>query len=189
MSKKIALILIIVVLGLIGGGFFYWWQGHADERALNKTLPEGVRVDKCLLSGDWRVINEIDGYEFKVPNEWKGVKEIKYISEREEIGYTGTSLNLEGRESSGRVIGIDQFKSGGDMSVDLESWAKTQSDTFGLFGSFSKDKIGGFKIVKTQENVHLGGEYTYFLKQDRVIYSITGPSEKFIKEIILNGKW
>ena len=187
MVKKI--VLTVVILGLAGGGFFYWWQGHADERALNKTLPEGIRVDKCLLSGEYRVINKIDGYEFKVPEEWKGVKEIGYIPEREEMGYTGTSLNLEGRESSGRLIGIDRFNSGGDMNTDLELWAKTQSDTFGLVGGFSKDEIGGFKIVKTQENVHFGGEYTYFFKQDRVIYSITGPSEEFIKEIILNGKW
>ena len=58
-----------------------------------------------------------------------------------------------------------------------------------LAGDFTKDTIGGINIVKTQENVHFGGEYTYFFKKGSLIYSATGPSEEFIKYIILNGKW
>ncbi|MDO8659513.1 MAG: hypothetical protein Q7K54_02830, partial [Candidatus Parcubacteria bacterium] len=68
MIKKI--VLLVVVLGLFGGGFFYWWNNQADVRELNKTLPEGVKVVKSFFGGEYKVINKIDGYEFKVPKEW-----------------------------------------------------------------------------------------------------------------------
>lgn len=188
MVKKI-LILVVVLVFLAGGGFFYWWQGHADERALNKTLPEGVRVDKCLISGEWRVINKIDGYEFKIPEEWQGINEIEYIPEREAEGYVGTSLTIEGNEGMGAVVGLDRYTSGGNMESDLKSWAKSNFDIFGLVGAFTEDKIGEFNVVKTQEEVHLWSEYIYFFKKASAIYAMTCGSEEFIREIILNGKW
>ena len=43
--------------------------------------------------------------------------------------------------------------------------------------------------MTTQENTHFGGEYVYFFKNDNIVYSITGPSEEFIRYIITNGKW
>ena len=185
MIKKI--ILLVAVLGIFGGGFFYWWNNQADVRELNKTLPEGIRVTKSLIGNDYKVINKIDGYEFKVPREWQGGKIIEYIPEREEMGYRGASINLRGKEVG--VVGVDGFVSGGDMNSDLDSWAKIQSDTFNLLGDFIKDVMGEINIVKTQESVHFSGEYTYFFKKSQLIYSITSPSEEFIRYIITNGKW
>ena len=186
MAKKI--ILLVVVLVLIGGGFFYWWQIQADIRELNKTLPEGVRVVKSLFGNEYKVVNKVDGYELKIPPEWMGIKEIGYIPERTEEGYTATSIGIEGKEGIGRSVGIDRYKSGRDVG-DLGSWAKTNFETFGLMGDFIKDKTGEFDSIKTQENVHFGGEYIYFFKKDFVIYTITGGSEDFIRYIITNGKW
>lgn len=188
MGKKI--ILSFVALLLIAGGVFYWWQEQKDVRELNKGLPEGIRVVKSLVGQEYKVVNKIDGYEFKVPKEWEGVSEIIYTPERTESGYTGTSISIEGKEGPGRVIAIDNYKSGGDMSGELKLWAEVNFQTFGLVGDFNKDSVGKFEIVRTQENIHFGGEYVYFFKKNNnKVYGVTGPSEEFIKYIVSNGKW
>ena len=178
--------MIIIVLLLAGGGVFWWWQNQEDIRELNKNLPEGVRVAKNL-KGEYWVVNRIDGYEFRVPGEWKGIEEIEYVAERIEEGYTGVSIELTGKEGMGRSVGVDCFKGEGDLN--LENWAKKFFDIFGLTGKFIPEKIGEVNIVKTQENVHLGGEYVYFFKKDFAIYAITCGSEEYISEIITSGKW
>jgi len=86
-------------------------------------------------------------------------------------------------------MAIDCFKIKNSGNLNLEKWAKTNFEKFGLIGEFNKDKIGKFEIVKTQENTHLIGMYIYFFKKDSNIYSITGGSEEFIRKIISNGKW
>jgi len=192
MIKKI--VLLLVVLGLVGGGFFYWWQGHADERALNTTLPEGIRVDKCLLTGEWRVINKIDGYEFKIPPEWKGVREVEYIGKRKVRNMDVVSIGIEGFEeqpgvfSIDRILSIDKFIVS-DIQVDLEEWAKRLFNELGLEGDFRKEVIGNIEVVKIQENKHLGGTYVYFLENIDGIYMFNNASEEFIRYIIANGQW
>ena len=179
-------VLAVLVLGLLAGGFFYWWNSQADVRELNKTLPDGVRVVKGLFGKEYKVINKIDGYEFKVPRGWGGVNEIAYIPEREESGYTVAGVELEGKEGSGRIVVINRFKEEGES---LKSWAEKNFETFGLVGDFSENKVEEFDIVKTQENVHLGGMFVYFFKKDNAIYAIVNGSEDFIRYIITNGKW
>ena len=183
--KKIIFSVIIFIL--IGGGFFYWWQGHADERELNKTLPKGIRVDKCLLSGEYRVVNKIDGYEFKIPPEWKGIKEIEYIPKTAEEQYDVASINIKGLEGEARFIAIDQFRVKEDLT--LENWAKKIFDDYELLGDFTQDVVEGIDTVKTQENIHLAGMYVYFFKKDSKVYALTCGSEEFIHYIITNGKW
>lgn len=187
MPKKI-IILVFIILILIAGGGFFWWDGNQkDVRGLNKNLPEGVRVVKSLFGKEYKVVNKIDGYEFKVPKEWKGLNEIEYIPERSERGYSGDSINIEGKEGFGRVAGVDRFRVEGNVS--LEVWAKKSFEDFGLSGEFSQGRVGQIEIVKTQEKLHFGGEYVYFFKKSLAIYNITGPSEELLREIILNGKW
>lgn len=185
MAKKV--IFLIVVLILFGGGFFYW-QNQADVRELNKNLPEGVKVEKSLFGDEYKVVNKIDGYEFAVPEEWKGVGEMEYIPEENEQGYIASSIGLEGKEGHSRIIGIDRFKISEDIN-NLEIWAQDNFDTFGLVGDFAEDKIGQFEVIKTQESVHLLGMYVYFFQKNSAIYAITNPSEDFIRDIISNGKW
>lgn len=186
MMKKLIFTFIFIII-LIGGGFFYWWNNQADVRELNKTLPEGVKVAKSLFGNEYKVVNKIDGYEFKVPKEWRGVKIIEYTSERTEDVYVGTSINLEGREGPGRIFSIDRFKI--KEEVNLEIWVSNFFKTFELVGDFTSDKVEGFDIVKTQENVHLGSMFVYFFKKDNAIYAIVNGSEEFIRYIIANGKW
>jgi len=186
MAKKI--ILLVLVLGLLAGGSFYWWSNQQDVRELNKTLPEGVKVAKSLFGGEYKVVNKIDGYEFKVPKEWRGVKEASYSPEITEQGYTASSFGIEGNDAMGRIAGVDRYKIE-STDIFLKSWAETNFETFGLVGDFKEDKVGEFDIVKTQENVHLGGMFVYLFKKDNAIYAIVNGSEDFIKYIITNGKW
>jgi len=187
--KKI-IIPIVIILILAAGGFFWWQENQKDVKELNKNLPEGIRVAKSFLGG-YKVINKIDGYEFKVPKEWAGLAGIEYTPGRTEGGYSGTSLSIEGNKGVGRVVAIDFYKSGGDIDSDLKLWAESNFRTFGLVGDFTQNRVGTFDAVKTQENIHLGGEYIYFFKEvgKEGVYAITGPSEDFIREIITNGKW
>ena len=185
-TKKL-IILSVFILLLIAGGVFYWWQ-QKDVRELNKNLPEGVRVVKTLY-GDYKVVNKIDGYEFKIPREWKGIEEIKYVPESTERGYTASSIGFEGKEGMSRIMAIDRFRIENLEDLNLQLWAKTNFETFGLVGDFSKDKIGELEIVKTKEHVHLLGMDVYFFKTNFAIYATTGGLEDFIKYIISNGKW
>lgn len=186
MNKFIKLSVLIIFLLLIFGGVFYW-KNQQTVAGLNKELPEGIKVVKTL-TGDYVIVNKINGYQFKVPDKWQGIEEIKYIAERTEKGYTADSIEIEGKEGISRVMGIDHFKVE-KADLDLERWAKANFETFGLIGDFSRDKVRKFEVMKTQENVHLGGEYVYFLKKGSGIYAITSPSEEFIHEIITNGRW
>ena len=184
-TKKL-IILVIFVLLLIVGGVFYWWN-QKDIRELNKNLPEGIRVVKTLY-GDYKVVNKIDGYEFKIPREWKGIEEIEYTAEQIEKGYTFTTIELEGEKGESRIMVINRFKIE-KTDINLELWAESNFESFGLIGNFSKDNVGKFEIVKTKEDIHLIGMNVYFFKTNSEIYAITGGSEEFIKYIISNGKW
>lgn len=187
MKKK--LVLLFFVLILVGGGFFNWWQNQKDIRELNKTLPAGVKVVKSLIGNGYKVVNKIDGYEFKAPKEWKGINIIEYIPERTESGYTAASISMIGEEEIQRSITVDQFKIKNAKNIELKSWAETNFKTFELVGSFEEGQVERFEIVKTQENVHLGGMYVYFFQNSSAIYAITGSLEDSIRYIIANGKW
>ncbi len=186
MVKKFAL--FIIILAFIGGGFFYWWSSQADVRELNKTLPEGVRVIKSLIGDEYKVVNKIDNYEFKIPPEWQGVREVEYIPERTEKEYIAASIGLEGNEGTGKIIAIDQFRSTTSIS-SLKNWAENNLKTFGLTADFNEGIIGEFEVVKTQEFLFSVLGYIYFFKNDSVIYAITCGSEEYIYYIITNGKW
>jgi hypothetical protein len=188
MRKKIGILVFVLVLA--GGGFFYWQNNQKDIRELNKNLPAGVKVVKNMFGfgNEYKVINKIDGYEFKVPSAWKGVEGIEYVPERTEArDYIFTSIELKGKEGTGRIIGINLFKLQ-NSGVNVEEWAKTSLGISGISSNFNKDKIGGFEIIKTQEQIGTIG-YIYFFKKNNIIYTITGGSEEFIREIISNGKW
>jgi hypothetical protein len=184
MLKKIIFLFLIIIL--LGGGFFYYWRSQENVRALNKTLPKGVKVEKSLL-GNYKVVNKIDGYEFEVPKVWGGVDRVEYISEREEGGFKGTSMYLEGRLGIARVVSIDAFSN--DNNKSLRQWADSFFTQFGLVGTFEDFTIKNLEALKTKENEHLGGAFVYFVKIDKKIYVFNGGSEEFIKEIILGGKW
>lgn len=190
MIKKI-IILAVGVLLLSVGGIFYLWRGNNSElKILNSSLPNGVRVEKSLVGGNYRVVNEIDGYEFGIPKPWKGIGEITYLPNRTERGYIASSIGVRGIEGASRSLAIDRYKLKDNIDNELKSWAELNFETFDLVGNFDKDKIGEFEIVKTREEVHFSGEYVYFFqKENSYIYVITCPSEDFIREIILSGKW
>ena len=185
MKKIIIVSLLIIALLVIAGGVF-WWQSQAEVRDLNKSLPSGVKVVKSLFGNDYTVVNKIDGYEFKTPKVWGGIEKVEYISDREEQGFSGSSIFIMGKAGQTRTISVDKFKNDGRQ---LKEWAQSFFEAFGLIGGFEDVKLGSFDAIKTIEDSHLGSAYVFFIKTDRKNYVFTGGSEEFIKEIILNGEW
>lgn len=181
MNKKIFFGAAVLILVLVGG-FFYWWQNQADVRALNKTLPEGVKVEKSLVGDEYRLVNKIDNYEFKIPSGMIKLKEVKYYKEEESNGISLESLNED-------FLGFGVYKIDA-TTVDLEPWV---DNWMGKFETFSwmkeKEKIGDFEVVILKEKEYFSGGIEYFFKKTSKIYSISSPSEEFIRYIITNGKW
>ena len=184
--KKV--IFLIIVLGFVGGGFFYWWQNQADIRELNRTLPEGVKVVKSLFGDEYRIVNKIDDYEFKIPPEWQGMKEIEYIPERIVEDMKVASVGIEGIEGIGRIMSIDVYIVN-QLDINLETWAENLLNKFGLSGELIQENINEYNILSMIEKEHLGGTYVYFLKNNSKVYVLNGASEEFIRHIITHGKW
>lgn len=184
MIKKIIFLFLIIIL--LAGGFFYFWHSQKDVRALNKTLPKGVKVEKSLF-GNYKVVNKIDGYEFKVPKAWEGVEKIEYIPSTPDEKYSINSIDLRGATGVTNLIAIDKVKT--EQNPEIRKWADNIFNEYGFTGEFLSDRVGDKDVVKAQENIHLAGMYVYFFSKDASIYIITNGSEEFIKEIILGGKW
>ena len=189
MNKKIFFGAVVLVLVLVAGGFFYWWQNQADVRALNKTLPEGVRVVKSLIGDEYKIVNKIDGYEFKIPPEWKGAEEIGYVPEREISGFKVSSVGLAGVDSLATPFSIDVYNIENQLGTDLMFWARELWNLFALDGELQQDIVQNISVVKVFEGKNLGKTYVYFLKSGAKIYVLNNTSEDFIRYIITNGKW
>ena len=164
-----------------------WWQDQADVRALNKTLPQGVKVVKSLWGGEYKVVNKGDGYEFRAPKPWGGLEKIDYIPKSSEEKYDVASLNIKGVNGGARFVAIDKFNT--EKDPEIRAWAEKIFREYGFEGEFVQDRLGNIDIIKTQEDTHLGGMYVYFFAGNSSIYVVTNGSEEFIKEIILSGKW
>jgi hypothetical protein len=210
--KKI--IFFAVILVLAGAGFFYWWQNQADVRELNKTLPEGVKVAKSIFGDEYRVVNKIDEYEFKVPPEWKDIELAVYMDiTNDELSYRygfGQELKniiiYEGalgiQDSEQHQIELRTLKI--DKNLDMET----------LVNEFGSTNIPQFKTMKftlvTNElivnNMNVlklsfvgksswGSELTlapyYFLRGEKKVYVLffDTKNEEVMREIISNGKW
>lgn len=189
MSKKIVLAVFGVLLILVaGGGVFWWWQYQKDVRELNKNLPEGVRVVKNL-AGEYRVVNKIDGYEFKAPEEWRGLKEVEFYEEEE--GYPGiTGLALEGFEGAERELGIILYK----LDIpdrSLKSWVEERFKRIGLSEAvqFREFKVETIDVMSVKAEEYFVDFVWYFFKNDQKIYEVDNVSEELVREIITNGKW
>lgn len=182
MSKKIALAIFgVFVILVAGGGFFWWWQDQEDVRELNKDLPEGIRVVKSL-AGEYRVVNKIDGYEFKVPQRWRGLAEIDHVPERRisEMATSGFILT----SPTGVIIGIDQYKMN-QPEKELETLIKEFFEPEGLL---EKLRIGHYEVIKV-EIERLAGSQIYFLKRNSKVYVVGSFEDNDIQEVILSGKW
>jgi hypothetical protein len=184
MKKKIIFsLIVIIILLVIAGGFFWWWKDQRDVRELNKNLPKGLRVVKSL-SGEYRVVNKIDGYEIRVPREWRGLARIDYVLERKINGMTGSGLVLT--NPIGIIIGIDQYQTDQpEKETELESLIK---EFFEPEGILEKIQIGNYEVIKVKIE-RLGGAKVYFLKPNSKVYVVGGLYDNDIQEIIFNGKW
>lgn len=191
MRKKFVISLVVILLILAGaGGFFWWWHNQADVRELNKNLPAGVKVVKSLLGNEYKIVNKIDGYEFKVPKEWEGIRKIEYTPERDnkDLSAKIASIGIEGKRGYATLFSLDVFTLI-QTKINLEKWVDNFWNFLGLEGELKRDKVDNFTVVKAREEKHLGGTYVYFIKNDSKIYVFNSGSEEFIRYIITNGKW
>ena len=134
------------------------------------------------------MVNKIDSYEFKIPPEWKGIKEIEYFPEEEEENRIVRSIYLEGLEGIGKIVSVDVYEVD-QQEIELNSWVNDLLIDFGLSGELKQEKIGDYNILSTIEKEHLAGAYIVFLHNNSKIYVFTGRSEDFTRYIISNGKW
>jgi hypothetical protein len=183
--KKI--LLIFIILTVIGAIIFYWWNNQSDIRDLNEGLPEGIRIEKSLFGfgKDYKIVNKIDRYEFKMPREWTIIEEIEYFPKNIEENYMVSSIYIDGNEG---IINIAQFDID-NANINLLSWVENYFNASEVKNNFEEGEVNKFKIVKTLEfDLGLMGNM-YFLKKGNVIYGISSPSENLIKEVISNGSW
>ncbi len=185
-KKTTILILIIVIVLLLIGGVYWWWQGEAELKELNKNLPEGIRVEK--RNGQEVIINTIDGYEIKVPEEWGGIEKVDY---REASTTQQKWIFLEG--DKGQITEIRSHKLTQE-NIELKSWVKNwikelQGSRFAPSASIlGEEKIGNYEVIKVIDEKPITGTFFfYYFQKGSQIYEIyTDYSEESIRDIILN---
>ena len=183
-TKQIIIVFILLILFSVTGSFY--WKEQQAIKTLNEYLPEGIRIEKGLI-GNYKIINEINNYTFETPSIWKGIEEIKYLTERESKGYKFSSINIKGKTPENRVVAVIKFESKPD--IDLTAQANLFFKAFDLEGNFTENKVENINTVISKNNPGLMGIDASFFQKYNYAYLITCGSENFIKEIILNGEW
>ena len=186
MLKTKQKIIVFVLLILFSITCFFYWNDQQAIKALNEGLPEGIRIEKELI-GNYKITNEINNYTFEAPGIWKGIEEIKYLTERESLGYKFTSINIKGKTPESGVIAVVKFESKPD--VDLMTQADLFFKAFELERSFTESKVKNIDTIISKNNPDLMGIDASFFQKDNYTYLITCGSEDFIEEVILNGTW
>ena len=186
MLKVKQTIIVSVLLVIFSSTGFSCWKEQQGVKALNESLPEGIRIEKALI-GNCKIINEINDFIFEAPSNYKEIEEIRYIAERESEGYKFSGINIKGKTSENRVIAVVKFESKPD--IDLIAQADLFFSAFNLNGGFAEDKVENIDIVINKNNTRLMGIDAAFFQKDNYTYLITCGSEDFIKEVILNGEW
>lgn len=207
----------VFVLLLIFGGVFYWQNNQKDVRELNKNLPKGVMVAKSIFGfgNEYKVINKIDGYEFKVPSAWKGVKKIEYedvidtdlsIKKQTKEDFSKkivseTNLYVEGfRELDYILTRILRLNNIIDLNKFVEEFQKIYSPYTKTERSESSPKIKdfiigdlrGFKlytVFKSKTGNELITDEYYFFGKDHKIYIFSHFNDDFVRKFIADGKW
>ena len=194
-KKTLFLIILGLLIVVLAGGVFWWWQDQSEVKELNKKLPKGVRVVKSLFGKEYKVINEIDGYELEIPKEWGGIEGIEYSTFEKEEEIKSFLFLVASKKGEG-FAGIELYR---ETSVDknLELWAKKWAEEHEPFlitqikremVKIEKEKLGNLEAVEFKTKT--GSVLSYFFQKNSKIYRLWGGApDKSIREIILNGKW
>ena len=182
-KKKLALVFILMLLGV--GGVFLWQKNQKEVAELNKGLPEGMRVVKNL-QGEYWVVNKLDGYEFRAPETWSGIRSINYFRDFPIQNTTGFILE----SPYGDLIRLVQYGLG-ESNFEIEDWVKELNDKFeGIYQKYGKEHLQGYEVIKAEEE-EFGIAISYFFREKSNIYEIKAFRiyEDWIQEIISSGKW
>ena len=194
-KKTLFLIILGLLIVVLTGGVFWWWQDQSEVKELNKNLPKGVRVVKSLFRKEYKVINEIDGYELKIPKKWGGIEGIEYSTFEKEEGIKSFLFLVASKKGEG-FTGIELYR---ETSADknLELWAKKWAEEHEPFlitqikrgmVKIEKEKLGNLEAVEFKTKT--GSVLSYFFQKNFKIYRLWGGApDKSIREVILNGKW
>ena len=183
-KAKQTITIAVLTLFFSVSGFFYWKDQQSINK-LNASLPEEIMIQKRLLG--YKILDKIENYSFNVPIKWRGIKEIKYLTERESNGYKFSSINVKGAASKDNVIAVVRFENKPNM--DLISQAKLFFKSFNLENDFTQEKVKNIDVAIARDNHGLMGIDAYFFQKGNYTYLITNGSEDFIKEVITNGTW
>ena|SRR3989338_163656 len=205
MNKKTAIAIFILVLIFSGGGFLLWQNSKAAVKDLNATLPEGVRVVKSLFGNEYRVVNKIDGYEFKVPKmigktwliSYDDFAENKYwhiplvSNELRKLVEKETALIVFGWKGEVSDFKIERFAFKEDVSLEkfVENLKSTATSDF--FDSFQiklniiqdDSIINGRSLIKlkvspdSNQNILDMPDYLYIFKGQSNIYILFLPED------------
>lgn len=179
MNKR-STIFIILILLIIAGGVF-WWQSGKKIRELNKSLPEGIRVEK--RAGKQVVVNKKDNYKIILSPKILKISKVKYDFRGET-----SILNLNDR------IDISCFELT-QPDINLENWEKKNAEENKATIDIAKQKIGNLEVFKVTL-LAISGEKLlpspyadYLFKTENKVFRIRFASEKEARYIIENGKW
>lgn len=185
MSKKIILAVVILALGFASFFLLTTREKRIELKDLGKNLPEDLKVFQV---GDiFEVSNKTDGYFLRMPETWKGFKNLTY-SAKKEIDEPKTLLILEGKQEGDLLaVGVYWLK---DKNADLNDWlAQLLEKSKELNWQREQKKAGKTAVIKVTENKYLAGLTTYFFKKGAKIYEISGFSEEALGKIIGQGRW
>ena len=181
MNKKFIIFGIFILL-LIAGGVFWWWQSGKELKELNKSLPEGIRVEK--RQGQEVIVNKKEGYEIKVPKDWGGIKRIEYL---------GNEL-LVGAKTTEDWASISMYNSENrDLNLWLKEHFKENTLRFpdAITSIVGDETIGNLKVTKViTDDPEIGLTYFFYFQKDSKIYEIYSDlSEQSIRNVILNSSF
>src|SRR3989344_1766137 len=164
MKKNLIVGGIVLALIIAGGSVFLWQKNQADVAELNNALPEGIRVVKSLFGNEYRVVNKIDGYEFRVPkgnDQLNRVVRVNYVDLTTDLdfGYT-PYMEEEYKKStiSETSLLVEEYTLGGfnirkfslREDIPLELFVENLKSV--LISAFQTDRI---RIEFTEENLKI----------------------------------
>lgn len=180
MRKNITFTIIILIL--IAGGISWWWQSGAELRELNEGLLKGISVVE--RNGKQVVINEKDGYEITIPDEWEGLESIGW---RESSQFEKGIVSIEGKDH--QLTEIKAFSK--KEKINMEKWVKElwkENSTIYIEPEIIKEKIlNDYKMIKANSfGGMIGDLFFIYIQIDSNIYEFSSDSEEIIQDVILN---
>ncbi len=192
MNKRFVILIIVFLILVIGIGFIFYflWQGGPELRSLNKSLPEGIKVEK--REGKRVLVNKIDNYIINIPEGWRGIEKTDY-----KRVYDG-SVYINKNNVRGIFINVYHNEIKKDFKSFVEEWIRQEPGYGYIFTSPEIPEIIGIKKIRGKDVIivkdvnpepKIGIRFFYYFKTDSGFYELYGESQEDIECLILNGNF